>query len=237
MEYFSSASEKGRHILQKLNCWEYKNCGREPGGLESGRYGVCPASTSTEVDGLNHGKNGGRICWAIAGTFINSKVMGKYASHKFSCVNCDFFKLVSDEQGVDNFEIVTPVQMTYFKKKQETAGSQFVEKRSSSRFSTDLIAVFSCGNTDYAGTVTNISETGMFISVRDISFPNNSRFDMKLSVGEKYLNLPVRMCRLTISPDLDDGMGTEIINPPHEYLILIDKLRKSSPQDIERSIQ
>ena len=101
----------------KLNCWEYKECGREPGGFDVSRHGECLATTSVEADGLNDGKNGGRICWAIAGTFINGTVTGKYAGNKFSCVNCDFFKLVSEEQDVDKFEMVTPVQLTNFKKK------------------------------------------------------------------------------------------------------------------------
>jgi len=212
----------------KQNCWEYKECGREPGGYEVDRYGVCSASTSAESNGLNDGKNGGSICWAIAGSFINGKVTGKYAGDRFSCVNCDFFKSVSEEQGVDNFEMVTPVQMVHFKKKNSEACPRFIEKRSSERFHSNLNANFSCCNRDYTGTVINISETGMFISSRDMSFPNEATFEVQLDINNEHLNLPVRMCRFTISPDLNDGMGVEILNPPEIYLVLIDKLRTAS---------
>ena len=112
----------------KLNCWEYKQCGREPGGFDVSKYGECLTATSVEADGLNDGINGGRICWAISGTFINGKVTGKYAGDKFSCINCDFFKLVSEEQGVENFEMVTPVQLTNFKKKPGSLHSVYRKK-------------------------------------------------------------------------------------------------------------
>jgi len=220
-------------IMQdKLNCWEYNECGREPGGYEIESYGICPTSSCVEADGLNGGKNGGRICWAIAGTFVNGKVTGKYACDKFSCINCDFFKLVSEEEGVDNFEMATPVQMILYKTIQSAARTQHTEKRSSKRFPLNLNSNFICSNRDYTGTVTNISETGMFISSRDMSFPNEAKFEVQLDINNECLNLPVKMCRLTISPDLDDGMGVEILNPPQNYLILIDKLRTTDLTDL-----
>ncbi len=52
----------------KLNCWQVKKCGREPGGAEEAQLGTCPATAETAVNGINNGKNGGRSCWAIAGT-------------------------------------------------------------------------------------------------------------------------------------------------------------------------
>jgi len=215
-------------MLEKQNCWEYKVCGREPGGFEVESYGICSASTRAEVDGLNDGKNGGRICWAVAGTFINGKVTGKYAGDKFSCINCDFFKLVSEEQGVNNFEMVTPVQMSHFNKKKSDACIQFIEKRLSARCPSNLNANFNCSNRDYTGMVTNLSETGMFISTRDMNFPNDARFEVQLDINNEHIKLPVRMCRLTISPDLDDGMGVEILNPPQGYLVQIDKFRATA---------
>lgn len=211
----------------KLNCWEYKQCGREANGFESDRYGTCPASTSVEANRLNDGKNGGRICWAIAGTF-NGKVIGKYAGDRFSCVNCDFFKFVSEEQGVENFEMVTPVQMVHLKNNTSEICTRITEKRSSERFHSYLNARFSCCDRDYTGTVINISETGMFISSRDMSFPNEATFELQLEIKNEYLNLPVRMCRFTLSPDLDDGMGIEILNPPQSYLLLINSLRTTA---------
>ena len=52
--------------MSKQNCWEFKKCGREPGGVKTAELGVCPAATTEKANGLNSGRNGGRACWAIA---------------------------------------------------------------------------------------------------------------------------------------------------------------------------
>ncbi len=83
----------------KQNCWESKKCGREPGGANSIELGVCPAATETRVNGMNSGKNGGRTCWAIAGTLCGGKVQGAFATKLTNCMSCDFYKLVGTEEG------------------------------------------------------------------------------------------------------------------------------------------
>ena len=62
-----------------VNCWEFKNCGRQPGGPRAAELGVCPASSNVKVNGTNQGRNGGRICWAVAGTLCDGKVQGSFA--------------------------------------------------------------------------------------------------------------------------------------------------------------
>ena len=92
------------------NCWEFKACGREPGGAHTGEFGVCPAVVEVSCDGLNSGENAGRICWAIAGTFCGGKVQGEYASKRLSCMTCDFFKKVEAEEGSMEFVTLPPGQ-------------------------------------------------------------------------------------------------------------------------------
>ncbi len=84
------------------NCWEYMKCGREPGGAKVVELGICPASADDTFDGLNLGKNAGRMCWAVAGTFCAGKVQGTFAEKRDSCINCDFFKRVQEEEGTAN---------------------------------------------------------------------------------------------------------------------------------------
>jgi hypothetical protein len=82
----------------KLNCWEYKKCGREPGGLKNTELGICPAATTVKLNKTNSGKNGGRSCWALAGTLCGGTVQGIFA-HKFqNCMGCDFYKVVLKEE-------------------------------------------------------------------------------------------------------------------------------------------
>ncbi|MBI5664481.1 MAG: hypothetical protein HZC49_05275 [Nitrospirae bacterium] len=87
--------------MEKKNCWEIKKCGREPGGARSRELGVCVAASAMSVDGLNNGSNGGRICWAIAGTLCRGEVTGLFAKNEVSCMACEVFKLVKAEEKAD----------------------------------------------------------------------------------------------------------------------------------------
>jgi hypothetical protein len=93
--------------MPKQNCWQFLKCGREPGGAKVGELGVCPASTAAEVDGSNSGTNGGRICWAVAGTLCGGKVQSEFATKMQNCIECAFYKTVFNEE---NDFIVYPVK-------------------------------------------------------------------------------------------------------------------------------
>lgn len=83
----------------KLNCWQHKKCGREPGGTKVAELGICPAAVETRTNGLNGGKNGGRACWAIAGTLCGGKVQGTFASKLENCLKCEFYIETRKEEG------------------------------------------------------------------------------------------------------------------------------------------
>jgi len=83
---------------KKLNCWEFKKCGREPGGAKVEKYGICSAATEETADGINSGKMGGRICWAVSGTFCKGEVQGIFAAKITSCASCAFFNMVDKEE-------------------------------------------------------------------------------------------------------------------------------------------
>lgn len=85
-------------MSEKVNCWEFKKCGRQPGGIKVGELGVCPAAADPKAHGKNGGTNGGRICWAMAGTLCGGKVQGTFAQKVSNCIACEFFKLVSKEE-------------------------------------------------------------------------------------------------------------------------------------------
>ncbi len=92
-------NKKGAVVTTKQNCWEFKKCGREPGGAKVNKLRICPAATEKRTDGIHGGKNGGRTCWAIAGTLCEGKVQGSFAKKLSSCLYCDFYKLVAQEEG------------------------------------------------------------------------------------------------------------------------------------------
>lgn len=86
-------------IMKKLNCWEHKRCGREPGGANVAELGLCPATTEIRLENVNGGKNGGRACWALTGTLCGNKLQGTFAGKLGDCQLCDFFQKVRQEEN------------------------------------------------------------------------------------------------------------------------------------------
>ncbi len=88
--------------MKRQNCWEYMKCGRQPGGHKVAELGVCTAAADDSYDGINRGRNAGRFCWAVAGTFCGGKVQGTFADKRASCMSCGFFNKVRAEEGTAN---------------------------------------------------------------------------------------------------------------------------------------
>lgn len=89
-----------------MNCWEFKKCGRESNGDNVAELGICPAYTEAKLNGIHDGKNGGRSCWVIAGTFCGDKIQGTFAEKERNCLACDFYKFVRhEERPKDNFRM------------------------------------------------------------------------------------------------------------------------------------
>ena len=74
-------------------------CGREPGGKNARELGICPASTDKRLDNIHGGKNSGRACWVIAGTFCDGIVQGTFAQKYLDCTKCTFYRQVMKEEG------------------------------------------------------------------------------------------------------------------------------------------
>jgi hypothetical protein len=91
-------SDKKASATIKINCWEFKKCGRQPGGQKEKELGTCPVTIHGELDGAHDGKNGGRACWVIAGSLCGGKIQGTYAQKLNNCWRCDFMNMVKKEE-------------------------------------------------------------------------------------------------------------------------------------------
>ena len=85
--------------MSRKNCWEFFNCGRQPGGDKEKEMGICPASIQFSLNGTNEGINGGRACWAVAGTMCKGKTQGTYAQKLGDCLRCEFYASIRQDQG------------------------------------------------------------------------------------------------------------------------------------------
>lgn len=97
----------------KVNCWELKKCGREPGGTNASD-GICPAAVDRKLDGIHNGAQAGRSCWVVTGTLCNDQLQGDYKKKTAECLRCDFYQLVRKEE-LPHFK-VTSVIMDYRKR-------------------------------------------------------------------------------------------------------------------------
>ena len=82
----------------KKNCWEFKQCGREPGGKKAQELGICPATVEKRLDATHGGKNAGRSCWVVAGTLCKGQVQGTFAAKFGACEQCEFYLAVREEE-------------------------------------------------------------------------------------------------------------------------------------------
>src|SRR5512146_1579574 len=87
----------------KQNCWEFKKCGRQPGGHKVKELGVCPATVEQTLNGAHGGTNAGRSCWVVAGSLCGGKIQGTYAQKLTNCWRCDFMNRVKKEEESSEF--------------------------------------------------------------------------------------------------------------------------------------
>lgn len=88
--------------MSKLNCWEFMKCGKN--GADTTGSVICPIATESAADGLNGGKNGGRICWVIVDMFCEQKqkIQCCRSHSKSPCFSCEFRFKVMAEEGLLN---------------------------------------------------------------------------------------------------------------------------------------
>ncbi len=103
-----------------------------------------------------------------------------------------------------------------------------MNKRTYKRTLADL--EFRCFDEDNFGTVKNLSENGMFITSKKISFPLESQFKISFPFKGKKLKIPVKISRITKSNGYYDGIGVELLKPNQKYLTFVHEL-KGSIQD------
>ena len=62
--------------------------------------GTCAVTAEEKFDHINHGKNGGRVCWLITQMRSDRKDKG---FKMMTCCRCDFFKMVERQEGPNFF--------------------------------------------------------------------------------------------------------------------------------------
>lgn len=93
-------------MTEKLNCWEYFQCGREVSNQHRSDS-VCNVSLISSFNGTNGGSNAGRYCWHVEGSYCISSQANVNKEHDRGtvlfkenfCRSCSFRQLVKREEG------------------------------------------------------------------------------------------------------------------------------------------
>jgi len=86
-------------MCAKINCWEFNNCGMEPGGIFAEIYGACPVPQMMKYDGVNGGRGAGRTCWMVMNSGTNSE-LPVCRNNRLTCHHCTFFQRVQSEEDI-----------------------------------------------------------------------------------------------------------------------------------------
>ncbi len=82
------------------NCWEFRQCGREPGGINAVEFGACPAAMDSATDGVWGGVHRGRMCWAVTGTLCGGTPATTFAQKRRGCRTCEFLQQVKQQRNL-----------------------------------------------------------------------------------------------------------------------------------------
>jgi hypothetical protein len=100
-----------------------------------------------------------------------------------------------------------------------------MERRVYKRIPANIEVKFFCCSTLNHGTVTNLSEKGMFISTNEMCLPFDSQFEIFFPLKEKKIGIPVMLKRIVMEPDSNDGIAVELLNTSNDYLEIVNNLR------------
>ena len=101
------------------------------------------------------------------------------------------------------------------------------KRRAFERIPVDFKVRYFFGDAAWNGTVTDLSENGMFIDTT-IDFPFDSNFELVLPLNDEVMKISAIIKRVVRNKGKYNGMGVELVNPPENYLQLVNDLRLAS---------
>lgn len=112
-----------------------------------------------------------------------------------------------------------------------------MEKRTFERLPAKLQAKLFYGDTTHTGTVSNLSENGMFICTRT-NIPIDSIFEITLLRNGQSFKIMVQVRRMAKAcghyPDTEEhGIGVMLLGPPQDYLEFVSKCRPTKTMNNE----
>jgi serine/threonine protein phosphatase PrpC len=181
-------------------------CGRQPGGDNAKRLGLCPAATDPAFNGFNRGSHAGRVCWLVAGSFCHAKIQGTFAEKQRSCMQCEFYQKVRAEedaifQSTGNVNIFAATHIGHARKANE---DRFLVKKL--KDGSVLLAVADGVGGAIGGDYAAETVRGRLAGIEQVT---QGAEQQELAALVQEVDLAVRS-KADADPDLG-GMGTTLI--------------------------
>lgn len=106
--------------------------------------------------------------------------------------------------------------------------SKNLNRRSFERIPVNFMIHFYYGDSINFGTVTDISEKGMFVKTRMPLADVNSEFEIVIPSSHTELSVPVLVRRIAKKDDFYEGFGVELLTQTPEYLKHVLNLKHSA---------
>lgn len=100
-----------------------------------------------------------------------------------------------------------------------------MQRRAFERMPANIKVKFFCCESQYDGTIMNMSDEGMFISTDAMKFPFDSEIDIIISLHSDILKIPVKVMRITKSSECYDGLGVRVLKPSVHYIDFVNTFR------------
>lgn len=100
-----------------------------------------------------------------------------------------------------------------------------LQRRAFERFPANFMVHFYYGDSINFGTVTDISENGMFVKTKIPIADVNSEFEVVIPSPHSELKVPVLVRRIAKNNDLYEGFGVEVRNRPEEYAAYVQNIK------------
>ncbi len=102
-----------------------------------------------------------------------------------------------------------------------------MEKRVSARNAVNMKIRFFCGRPLFYGTITNISEKGLYVKTA-FTIPAKSRVVMFIPLNGETMQLQAKVVRI-VATDYGDDIVVKVLRPPKKYIEYVRNLNGENP--------
>lgn len=199
--------------MSKLNCWEFKKCGREPGGPKSAEFGACPVPLFKDFDRVHDGSHAGRTCWAVPASLCAGQQQGVFVQKLEKCQACEFFLNVKkeEESGKHGF-VQTPAGIRIYLRSRglcNPSTSSATSETGALTIGPDIIGDIERKYIFFAGHVGKKIIDSVFVDIRYRRGSGMSEKDFEYFLRMMFISLPKE--QQPVFQDAAKGLGLSVV--------------------------